>query len=81
MTSELILDFLISQGGPQSVKDERALNLIPLDTNHFIFTRIPTRFNFIYVMHTVLCYLTQFLLNAAQHVSSLYKAHFQGLFC
>jgi hypothetical protein len=27
-------------------------------------------------LYTVLCYLTQFLLNAAQHVSSLYKAHF-----
>jgi hypothetical protein len=33
-------------------------------------------------MYTVLCYLTQFLLlNAAQHVSSLYKAHLEGLFC
>jgi hypothetical protein len=33
-------------------------------------------------MYTVLCYLTQFvLLNAAQYVSSLYKAHLQGLFC
>jgi hypothetical protein len=32
-------------------------------------------------MYTVLCYLTQLLLlNAAQHVSSLYKAHLQGLF-
>jgi hypothetical protein len=31
-------------------------------------------------MYTVLCYLTQFLLNVAQHVSSLYKAHLQGLF-
>jgi hypothetical protein len=31
-------------------------------------------------MYTVLCYLTQFLLNAAQHVASLYKAHLQGLF-
>jgi hypothetical protein len=32
-------------------------------------------------MYTVLCYLTQFLLlNAAQHVSSLYKAHLQGSF-
>jgi hypothetical protein len=32
-------------------------------------------------MYTFLCYLTQFLLlNAAQHVSSLYKAHLQGLF-
>jgi hypothetical protein len=31
-------------------------------------------------MYTVLCYLIQFLLNAAQHVSSLYKAHLQGLF-
>jgi hypothetical protein len=30
--------------------------------------------------YTVLCYLTQFLLNAAQHVSSLYKAQLQGLF-
>jgi hypothetical protein len=29
-------------------------------------------------MYTVLCYLTQFLLNAAQNVSSLYKAHLQG---
>jgi hypothetical protein len=32
-------------------------------------------------MYTALCYLTQFLLNAAQHVSSLYKALLQGLFC
>jgi hypothetical protein len=32
-------------------------------------------------MYTVSCYLTQFLLNAAKHVSSLYKAHLQGLFC
>jgi hypothetical protein len=31
-------------------------------------------------MYTVLCYLTQFILNAAQHVSSLYNAHLQGLF-
>jgi hypothetical protein len=31
-------------------------------------------------MYTVLCYLPQFLLNAAQHVSSLYKAHLQWLF-
>jgi hypothetical protein len=31
-------------------------------------------------MYNVLCYLTQFLLNDAQHVSSLYKAHLQGLF-
>jgi hypothetical protein len=30
-------------------------------------------------MYTVLCYLTQFLLNAAQHVSSLYKAQLQEL--
>jgi hypothetical protein len=32
-------------------------------------------------MYTLLCYLTQFLLlNVAQHVSSLYTAHLQGLF-
>jgi hypothetical protein len=33
-------------------------------------------------VHSImLFYLTQFLLNAAQHVSNLYKAHLQGLFC
>jgi hypothetical protein len=49
---------------------------------NFITLRIPYIFNYIYIlcrqMYTVLCYLTQFLLNAAQHVSSLYKAHLQG---
>jgi hypothetical protein len=30
-------------------------------------------------VHSI-CYLTQFLLNVAQHVSSLYKAHLQGSF-
>jgi hypothetical protein len=30
-------------------------------------------------VHSI-CYLTQFLLNVAQHVSSLYKAHLQELF-
>jgi hypothetical protein len=40
---------------------------------------VPYILYYIYIlrrqMYTFLCYVTQFLLNAVQHVSSLYKAH------
>jgi hypothetical protein len=51
----------------------------------YILRYLYRTFLFIYMlyrqMYTVLCYLTQFLLNVAQHVSSLYKAHLRELFC
>jgi hypothetical protein len=45
---------------------------------------VPYIFNYIYVMqtnvHSAMLFNT-ILLNVAQHVSSLYKAYPQGLFC
>jgi hypothetical protein len=58
---------------------------ISVNITMWLFTGRPWIFLVIYIlyrqMYTVSCYLTQFLLlNAAQHVSSLHKAHLQQLF-